>query len=70
MSNIIKVNEAGWDRILRIVVGAILLIVGLFGEISAVVGVILIILGIILLVTGIVGFCPLYTLLGIRTKKS
>jgi Inner membrane protein YgaP-like, transmembrane domain len=68
MANI-KVNEAGWDRILRIVVGAVLFIAGLFGQVSTVVGVILIVLGVVLLVTGIVGFCPLYSLLGFRTKK-
>jgi hypothetical protein len=70
MSNILKVNESNLDRIIRIVVGAVLEVLGWGGLVTGVLGIILIILGIILLVTSIVGFCPLYALLGIRTKKA
>jgi hypothetical protein len=34
------------------------------------VGIILIVLGAIALITGLVGFCPLYALLKINTKKA
>lgn len=65
----IKVNEANWDRIARVVFGVILLFLSLGGTVSGVLGVIFGILGAISLVTGLVGFCPLYTLLKFSTKK-
>ncbi len=65
-----KVNEANWDRVVRAVLGIVLLILGLTGAVSGVLGIILDILGAILLLTGVVGFCPLYTLLKFSTNKS
>jgi len=70
MANIIKVNESGLDRILRVVAGAVLEILALGGIVPGVLGIILAILGVILIVTGLVGFCPLYALFGFRTNKS
>ncbi len=70
MANIIKVNESGLDRILRVVAGAVLEILALGGIVLGVLGIILAVLGVILIVTGLVGFCPLYTLFGFRTNKS
>ena len=64
-----KINEANWDRIARVVLGIILLILGLGGTLTGVLAVIVDILGAILLVTGLVGFCPLYWLLKFSTKK-
>ncbi len=63
------VNEAGWDRIVRVVLGLILIYLWLGGVLSGTVAIVLGIIGIILLVTGIVGFCPLYRVLGFATKK-
>ena len=63
-----KSNVGGIDRVLRIVVGVVLIAlaatntVGWWGW-----------LGVIPLLTGLVSFCPLYTLLGLNTcplKKS
>jgi membrane-bound ClpP family serine protease len=63
-----KVNEANWDRIARVILGiALILVPILFTQETY--GVILGIVGLILLVTGVIGFCPLYTLLNISTKK-
>ncbi len=70
MANIIKVNESSWDRIIRVVAGAVLEVLAWGGVVLGVLGVILGILGAILIVTGLVGFCPLYTLFGFRTNKS
>ena len=64
------VNEAGWDRIVRVVLGLILLYLWLGGVLSGTLAIVLGIIGIIFLVTGIVGFCPLYRVLGFATKKS
>lgn len=66
-----KTNEGSVDRVLRVLIG-IALIAGYFLNPEGTYRWAYL-LGIIPLVTGLVGFCPLYTLLGINTcglKKS
>ncbi len=66
-----SINEGSLDRLLRVIVGVVLLLLtptigGLVGNPFGFVtswGWI----GIIPLVTGLVGWCPLYTLLGVNT---
>jgi hypothetical protein len=64
-----KVNESKTDRIIRVAVGVIFLVLFLTNTVAGTLGAILLVLGIILLVTGILGFCPLYSLLKISTNK-
>lgn len=64
-----KANEGTTDRIIRVILGIVLLIVGFF-VLKGTLGIILGIIGIILLVTALIGFCPLYTVLKINTKKT
>ena len=61
-------NESNTDRALRLVAGVALLILG-FAVFSGVIGVVAIIVGAILTLTGAVGFCPIYALLKISTRK-
>lgn len=63
----VMMNEAGWDRAVRFVLGVVLMIVG-FGVIGGTGGTVLGIVAIVPLLTGVVGWCPLYTVLGIRTN--
>jgi len=63
------VNEAGWDRVLRIIGGAVLLYLGFGGIIGGTVGTIVGIVGFVPLVTGLVGWCPLYAPFHFRTNK-
>jgi hypothetical protein len=65
-----KANETKWDRIVRVVLGIVLLYLGLGGVVVGTLGVVLDILGAILLLTGVVGFCPLYRLFNFSTKKA
>ena len=64
-----KKNVGTFDKVIRIVlalVGGYLLVSGLIqGTLGIVVG----ILAVIFLITAIIGFCPLYTLFKISTKK-
>ncbi len=55
-------NTGSIDRTLRIVVGAILMILAASGTIGA-----WGFIGIVPLVTGLIGFCPLYRMVGIST---
>lgn len=60
-----KVNMADWDRIVRIIIGFIFIVLAVIkGTFWWILGV----LGIIFIITSIVGFCPLYAVLGIKTK--
>jgi hypothetical protein len=64
-----KTNESGADRLIRIIAGIVLFMLGWGILKNNLLGIIFDILGIILFVTGITGFCGLYKLLGISTKK-
>ncbi len=63
-----KLNESGLDRIIRVVLGVILLVLGWGGIVGGTWGLVFKILGFLPLLTGLVGFCPLYALLKFKTK--
>lgn len=65
-----KVNEAGWDRILRVIIGLVLLYLGWGGVVTGSAGLVLKVLGFVPLITGLIGWCPLYSLLRVSTKKA
>ena len=65
-----KQNAAKWDRILRGIVGLVLLAVAviyypMYGLIAIVAG----ILGVVMLFVALTGFCPIYKLIGFQTLK-
>ena len=64
------VNEAGWDRIVRVILGIVLLILAFSNIVSGGLSTLFIIVGIVALLTGISGICPAYMLLKFRTKKN
>ncbi len=64
-----SVNEAGWDRVVRVILGVVLLSLYFMGSVSGTAGIIALIVGLVMLVTGLVGFCPLYKVVGFSTKK-
>lgn len=65
-----KLNESSTDRVIRVVLGIVLLALNFMGVVSGALGIVFVVLGAIALLTGIVGFCPLYALLKFRTNKS
>jgi hypothetical protein len=65
-----KANESGVDRIVRVVLGIVILILGWGGFVSGGWGLFLKIIGFVPLLTGLVGFCPLYRLFKFATKKA
>jgi hypothetical protein len=65
-----KLNESSADRVIRVIVGIVLLVLYFTGIMSGTLGIILLAVGALLVLTGLIGFCPLYALLKIRTNKS
>lgn len=61
--DLLKNNVGKVDRVIRVVVG-IILVGNVFYALQNPIGW----LGVILIVTGLVGKCPLYSIIGINTK--
>ena len=64
MNALLKNNTGKIDRIIRLIVGA-LLVGNVFTGLQTPIGWI----GLILIVTGLFGTCPMYSLLGINTRS-
>ncbi|MBX3328086.1 MAG: DUF2892 domain-containing protein [Nitrospira sp.] len=60
-------NVGGIERPIRIGAGVLAMMAGLFAGLSGAMSGIVLATGVILLLTGAVGYCPLFTLLGINT---
>ena len=63
--NLSKHNVGKTDRIIRVVLG-VLLVGNVFFALQHPLGWV----GVVLIVTGIAGICPLYSLLGINTRSA
>ena len=64
-----KKNMGGSDKAIRLLIAAILVILNATGILTGTLGWIALALAGILVVTSLIGFCPLYTLIGINTCK-
>ncbi len=63
-------NESPADRIIRIVVGLGLVGLAVTGAVTAPLLYVVWVIATVALVTGIVGFCPLYALFHVGTKRA
>jgi hypothetical protein len=63
-------NETMVDRIVRVVVGALLIYAWYAMLVTGVMAIVALIIGIVLVITGLVGWCPLYSLFGIGTRQA
>ena len=61
-------NLATWDRLLRLVGGAMMLYLGWIALGEGVLAAALMIFGWIPLVTGAIGWCPIYAIFGLATR--
>lgn len=64
-----KVNMSSADRIIRVIIAVIFAALYFTGTVPGTLGLVLTIVAVVFLLTSIIGFCPLYTLFGMRTKK-
>ncbi|OSZ81957.1 hypothetical protein CAP35_01405 [Chitinophagaceae bacterium IBVUCB1] len=64
-----KVNMGSADRIIRVIIAVIFATLYFTGTVPGTLGLVLTIAAVVFVLTSLMGFCPLYTLFGIRTKK-
>lgn len=64
-----KKNMGGTDKLIRIILAAVFSVLYFTGTVTGIAGIVLLILGAVFLLTSVIGFCPLYTLVGINTCK-
>jgi len=60
-------NMGTFDRVLRTVLAIAFALLYATGTVTGTWGVVLLVLGGVFLLTTLIGWCPLYTLLGVRT---
>lgn len=65
-----KVNQANWERIVRVLLGIGLLYAGFGGLVTGTWGIVAEVVGVIALLTGLTGWCPIYALLKTGTKTA
>lgn len=65
-----KKNMGSADRIIRVIIAALIAILFFTDVITGTLGIVLLILGGIFLLTSIVGFCPLYAPFRLRTGSN
>lgn len=63
-------NEGMPDRVIRVILGFIMIYIGaIYMDLSGVLAYIVVLIGLILLITGAIGYCGLYSVIGINTLK-
>lgn len=68
-SHIMKKNMGNFDRIVRVLIAVVVLVLYAANYLTGTWAVVLLILSIIFLLTSILGFCPLYVPFKLRTCK-
>lgn len=62
-----KANMGSTDRIIRLIVAAILVALYFTGTVTGTLGIVLIVVAAVFILTSFVSFCPLYSLFGMST---
>lgn len=65
-----KKNMGTIDRIIRVIIAALIAVLFFTNQITGTLGIVLIILAAVFLLTSFISFCPLYLPLGLKTNKS
>ena len=67
---IMKKNMGTLDRLIRLVIALVLVIVYMNHMISGTLGIVALVIAGVFTLTSLVSFCPLYTLIGLNTCKT
>lgn len=62
-------NISNLDRIIRVVLAAVLAYLYFGGIVTGALGIVLLVVGVVFLLTAVVSFCPLYALFKLSTYK-
>ena len=62
-----KKNMGSADRIIRVLIAAVLAFLYFNGTISGTLGIVAVVAAVVFVATSLISFCPLYLLLGINT---
>ena len=65
-----KKNMGTADRVIRIIIAAIIALLYFSDILTGSIGIILLILAIVFVLTSLISFCPLYVLFGLKTCQS
>ena len=65
-----KKNMGSADRIIRLLIAAVVTLLYFTNVITGILGIVLIAVSAVFLLTSFVNFCPLYAILGLRTNKN
>ncbi len=65
-----KKNMGNSDRLIRVILAIIIAVLSFAGVISGVTETVLLILAGVFVITSLFSFCPLYTLVGLKTCKT
>ncbi len=64
-----KKNMGSGDKLIRLAVAIVLIVLYYTGILSGTIGIIVLVLALVFTITSLISFCPLYTLFGISTCK-
>ena len=64
-----KKNVGSTDKIIRIVIAAVMAYLYFSGTLTGTAGIIALVVGIAAMLTGLFGFCGLYSIIGVNTCK-
>ena len=64
-----KKNMGSADKIIRFILAAVFIYLWYAGIVSGTLGIVLLVLAGVFVLTSLVSFCPLYTLVGVKTCK-
>lgn len=64
-----KPNMGSADRVIRLIIAAVILGLYLAGTITGTLGIVLLVLAVVFVATAFMSICPLYLPFGIRTRR-
>jgi hypothetical protein len=65
-----KKNMGSIDKIIRLLVAALIVVLYYTDKISGTLGIVLLIFAVVLVITSFISFCPLYFPFGVKTNKT
>jgi len=65
-----KPNESAVDRLIRFILGAVLVYAWYAMLVTGVLATVALVIGVVLMLTGLIGWCALYSLFGMSTRQS